>query len=279
MYAQPIITGITGDPVGTRTLGHVIPGPITSGSGGANQTWDYSSIVYNPFSYYMKSVEYASLSPAMKASFPTGNIANEYYLGTTLAATLVLRLEASDLLYLGLNSTVFPIADTQLVFPHKYLETHAGFTYDAYGTLKTPFGTYTNVVRLRETVGADYKFDYWQFSPSYKLLMEYSVNISTQAISGQTFFNTISTTGVNEEFNPKNSIHIYPNPTTGIVNIDLNGNKDFTVQVFNLLGEEVLRKHMTNFSNEMDLSTQPKGIYFVKSFDGTKMYHQEFVLQ
>ncbi len=275
-WAQPIITGISGVPTGTKTLGYVIPGAITAGAAGANQSWDYSSIVYNPYTYYMKSVDYASLSSTMKAAFPTGNIANEYYVGTTLTATMVFRLEASDLLYLGLNTTVFPAADTQLVFPHNYLETHAGFTYDAYGTLKTPFGTYTNVVRLRETVGTKYKYDYWQFTPAYKLLMEYSVEISTLAISGQTFFNTVTTTGINEELNSINQIDIYPNPTSGIVKIDYQNNKNMTVKIFNSTGEEI---NLQQTGNEIDFSNAPKGIYFIRINDGTKNYSKKIFIQ
>lgn len=280
-WAQPIITEINGAPLGTRTFGHIIPGIITEGTAGANQTWDYSDIPYDAYSYYFKSIDFSTLSPDIQALFPTGNLANEVYFGTTLVATQVFQLESTDFLYLGLNSTVFPVPDTQLVFPFPYQETHAGFTYDAYGTMITPFGTFSNVVRLKETVGSRHKFDYWQFEPLYILLMEYYVDTITQEVSEKAFYNTEDLTYVNEN-ERNNGLEIFPNPVVENLNIktSITGNK--SIEIYDLSGRKLISQNITlqkNATYTMDVAFLKKGVYLVKIAEGEHINAQKFVVQ
>ena len=277
--AQPVITGITSPPLGTKTLGYLIPGAITEGTDGENQTWDYSTIPYDPSTYYFKSVDYATLSPTMQANFPTGNLGNEVYFGVSLVATQVFQLEPTFLSYLGLNTTVFPVPDTQLVFPHSYLETHAGFTYDAYGTLITPFGTFTNTVRLREIDGSNFKYDYWQFSPVYRAIMEYLVDSTTQVISGQTFFNNENPAAVNE-LEKNSGVELSPNPTVDNIIITTSFSGNSTVEIYDVQGKKLSSQNIlvqTNAPFKMDVSYLEQGIYFVKIYNDEKIYTQKIV--
>jgi hypothetical protein len=259
-WAQPVITGIGSLPLNAKSIGYIIPGTITHGSTGANQVWDYSTIPYNPASFYLKNVDFAGLSPSIQSAYPSGNLANEYYIGASLAATLVFQLESTDLLYLGVNTTPFASPDTQLVFPHSYLETKAGFTYDSYGTLSTPFGTFNNVVRLRETTGSNYKYDYWQFSPYYRIILEYKADTTSGAISGQTFYDLELPTGINNVSKTRDRQTVHPNPSSGVFHIDMENTKEATLKVFNILGETVVQKQ---YMKELDLTDYPKLIYFL----------------
>lgn len=264
-WAQPIITTITGAPYGTKTIGYPIPGTITEATAGANQIWDYSSIPYDATTFYFKNVDYATLSPTLQATFPTGNAASELYFGGSLAMTQVFQLEANDYLYLGFNTTVFPVADTQLVFPHNYLETHAGFTYDAYGTLTTPFGTYTNVVRLREVSGANFKYDFWQFSSDYKLLMEYLVDSVTQVMSAQYFFDTELPTQVNE-LEANINLEIFPNPVVDNLMINPSFTGNTTVEIFDMQGKRIMNSTILlekENAFKMNLPKMVSGLYFI----------------
>lgn len=277
IWAQPVITGISA-PIGTKTFGYVIPGPITQASAGANQTWDYSSIPYNAYSYYFKSIDYATLSPTMKANFPTGTVGNEVYFGNSLAITQVFQLTSTNYSYLGYDNTVFAVPDIQLTFPHSYLETKAGFTYDAYGTLKTPFGTYANTVRLKEIDGPDYKYDFWQFSPEYKLLLEYKVNITTNAISGQTFYttefplNVIDSKSVSE-------VKLFPNPNNGKFTISCYDGSINTIEIYNMIGVKVYTSSIIKEQNEIDLSNFSKGVYLVNTKGDKKMEAIKIIVQ
>lgn len=275
-FAQPVITGVTATPFGTRTYGHPVTGTVIPGTAGANQTWDYSTLSYDPTTYNFKNVDFAGLSSAYQTAYPTANVASELYFGGSLAATIVFELEANDLLYLGMNTTPFPTPDTQLVFPHSYLETKAGFTYDAYGTLSTPFGTFLDVVRLREVASGSYKYDYWQFTPVYKLIMEYKVDTVTMAITEPTFFDVQTPTGIQNNGNEMSLATIYPNPSSGIFHVESANMKNPSLKVFNYLGELILEEKLTS---EIDLSNSSKGVYFIQINDETKSYSQKIIVE
>jgi Secretion system C-terminal sorting domain len=67
------------------------------------------------------------------------------------------------------------------------------------------------------------------------------------------------------------SISIYPNPTTGAINIDVQGNSDQTPTIFTLydLSGKVLQQQVIQ-SNQLvlDLSSYTKGIYILKIQSG-----------
>ena len=69
------------------------------------------------------------------------------------------------------------------------------------------------------------------------------------------------TTDLNES--TLNNINIYPNPTENAVTIEANGLRQ--VRVFNVMGQEV--KCLTTLEDNVtiDLSTQPKGCYFIET--------------
>ena len=57
-------------------------------------------------------------------------------------------------------------------------------------------------------------------------------------------------------------LNIYPNPSNGIVNIDLSGNGDFNVQVNDILGKVVSQQNI-NSSTILNLEDLNKGVYFI----------------
>jgi hypothetical protein len=274
--AQPVITGVISGGIGTRTYGHPITGTVVPGTSGANQTWNYSALSYDPAAYSFKEVDFSGLSSAYQTAYPTANVANELYFGGSLAATLVFQLESTDLLYLGMNTTPFSTPDTQLVFPHSYLETKAGFTYDAYGTLSTPFGTFSDVVRLREVSSGSFKYDYWQFSPIYRLVMEYKVNTVTMAVTEPYFFDVQTPTGIQNNLTEMSPVIIYPNPSSGIFRVGSSSLKNPSLKVFNYLGELVLEEKL---KDNIDLSNSAKGVYFIQINDGAETYSKRIIVE
>lgn len=65
-----------------------------------------------------------------------------------------------------------------------------------------------------------------------------------------------------EEMRESNNILLYPNPTSGIVNLNLDLKKDFTIEIYNSLGAKVLQENI--ISNCVDLSQLPEGIYYYR---------------
>lgn len=65
-----------------------------------------------------------------------------------------------------------------------------------------------------------------------------------------------------EELVENNNILLYPNPTSGIANLNLDFEKDFTIEIFNSLGAKVFQENI--ISNNIDLSLLPEGIYYYR---------------
>lgn len=67
----------------------------------------------------------------------------------------------------------------------------------------------------------------------------------------------------------KNSVQLYPNPTSGIVNIDISGQSaQVDLEIWNYQGQ--LEDHIVinNGSNQINLSHLPKGLYILKMSSG-----------
>ncbi len=63
----------------------------------------------------------------------------------------------------------------------------------------------------------------------------------------------------------KNGFAIYPNPTTGLVTISQPANSPHShLTILNLSGQETLHKIITGTSTQVDFSSLPSGIYFVR---------------
>jgi hypothetical protein len=75
---------------------------------------------------------------------------------------------------------------------------------------------------------------------------------------------------------------IYPNPSKGIFNLDMSFNEqqDVTVSVFDMMGNKVFDQNLKNVSaeiNQIDLSNQPDGIYFITAQSKDKRIARKIV--
>ena len=81
------------------------------------------------------------------------------------------------------------------------------------------------------------------------------------------------------ELNNQESISVFPNPSSG--NFTINpGNKtaETEIYIYDLLGNCILNKSINN-NLEIDLSFQPKGIYFMEIVSGRKRQVKKLILQ
>ncbi len=100
-------------------------------------------------------------------------------------------------------------------------------------------------------------------STTYKVRAWASNSFGT-AYGNEITLNTLVGVGIKEN-NIDNSISLYPNPTNGKIQISNTKNKVQEVGVYNMLGERIYSSSTTQYSSfEIDLSTQPNGIYFVE---------------
>jgi len=72
----------------------------------------------------------------------------------------------------------------------------------------------------------------------------------------------VGSIGISE--NDQTNISIYPNPSSGIFNIDVKGfDTQLQFVVLNSQGQEILTSDLSS-SSQIDLTSQPRGVYFVK---------------
>jgi hypothetical protein len=89
-------------------------------------------------------------------------------------------------------------------------------------------------------------------------------------------------TGVNEILRDNNEIEIFPNPTSGVFTIQSNfvSNEFLFIEVYDILGKKVHDSVENRHSNYIvDISQQPKGIYFVKCYKGDKCITRKIIVQ
>ena len=87
------------------------------------------------------------------------------------------------------------------------------------------------------------------------------------------------TTGINENTQiTSNTYHIYPNPVSGILNIDLSQNNDNkAIEIVDVTGQIMAMEQTYGAKYAIDLSNYPKGIYFVRIMDLNMVYTEKVV--
>ncbi|MEA3317392.1 MAG: T9SS type A sorting domain-containing protein [Bacteroidota bacterium] len=87
---------------------------------------------------------------------------------------------------------------------------------------------------------------------------------------------TLNSTGINDMFSSKNIC--YPNPTTGIINFDVNYELK-SLSVYNVVGELIMRNDDID-NNKIDLSNIPKGMYIINLVNmDNESYSEKFILR
>lgn len=91
-------------------------------------------------------------------------------------------------------------------------------------------------------------------------------------------FNVVAGTGIPRESNFPEKFNIYPNPTNGIFTVAAETATPFQIILYNILGKEVFRSEsLRNF--EIDLSSQPKGIYLLKIISDTSFQCKKVIYE
>ncbi len=273
MMAQPILTSAAAPAMGTKTHGHVVTGNLTHSAAGAAQTWNFGSIAHDPSSFYFVEVPFSGLSQQIKDTFPKGNNASELIQAGAKVATIVGRLESAFQATLGLAYTAsfqkYAKADTFLILPMNYLDAFDKRKYDAYGTLTTPFGTYTNVIRIQEDVALSaspankFRYLYFQASPVYRLLMEYKVEKTTSALDGKYFYNLEFASSGIDDMSLENDLLINPNPFTNEIITKVVNENQSEIILYDITGKEIMRSK----ENKLNTSNLDAGVYWLHAAD------------
>lgn len=88
---------------------------------------------------------------------------------------------------------------------------------------------------------------------------------------------TMNATGIGTQ--TLNGLSVYPNPSNGVFNIEINNlDENITYSVVNSQGQEVYEGQLLE-TQEVDLSTQPKGIYFIKFMNDQVLRIEKLVIK
>ena len=113
------------------------------------------------------------------------------------------------------------------------------------------------------------------------------LGLSTQSNGTPTWYYITKAPMVRMNFEaPPNSVNenssifnIYPNPTNGIISIDLSQMLNCSIVVNNVLGQTVYTSTVTDLRNTIDLSSLEKGLYTVELRDNELLYSEKIILE
>ena len=90
-----------------------------------------------------------------------------------------------------------------------------------------------------------------------------NISIVTQSVSLCT---------VIEDYSNNNQIVVYPNPSIGVLNIDLEyANSQTTINIYNTLGELVLSETLVSLKNQIKINELSNGIYVIKIIEDNRV--------
>jgi len=311
--AQPTITSNVLPLKGDTILMSLDSTIVSPGVSGANVSWDFSTSIKQDI--FIERVYLDPVNTPYAAMFPnaklcrTDGIGSVYsYWDNSNATKSVYYGFVEKNIYdqnfntLPLNYYKFPITFGQSFIDSLSAVTNPGalvgkgkynFIADAWGSLKLPNKTVPNVLRTKSLI---YIGDSNPPVNSYSLTIEYAwyqafkkeplLVISTVTIDHVlnkklVIFDNTSKVGVNETKSIEN-INFYPNPASDLLYLELNDlslNEDIELFIFDIQGKE--QKHLTiinsDISNSIDISSLPKGMYFVNVIVGVKNFTSKII--
>ena len=279
IVAQPVLNASDINPL--NIIGNNFSATSTTlgvGSAGANQTWDFSSLVLtaqgNSNTNSVLTAPFASSFPAANFFLSNGS-ANDSFIYYHLTSNILEINGASTDSQVIINFSnpqtvfVFPLLFNTIVNDTYQVPGNPAapvtINYNAYGTVVTAFGTFTDVIRLKRINDGDTSYSWFKVNP-YVPIIDARLSNTGNLINYSIFQNTNLSTTQNEV----KQFAVYPNPTSGninIKNIDFS-NKSMFVKVYNMLGNQIINNYkLETESANIDLSNYSSGLYFIEIAD------------
>jgi hypothetical protein len=285
--AQPVLNAAD---FGTELSGigySATPSSLSQGNDGPDQVWDFSGLTLTQNS---TTTTIAVASAPLSANFPSANYCWKITNNTSISGYTFFSLSNSSFESLGLSvlGQTNKYTDTSIMykFPYTYgtviNDTYKGITdispksfttvYDAYGTLITPLGTYTNVIRQKKTEGTTVNYIWIQTNPFFILMEKTITNGTSSSIS---VFKNTSALGVNQ-IEPKKAMAVFPNPTHAELNLQLPDQQTLDrVAITDITGKIVLTQCQD--LNQINVSDLANGMYFIEAHSGNEKFLTKFI--
>ncbi len=311
--AQPTITNNVLPVIGDTVLMSFDSTLIAPGVSGANVTWDFTTTLHQDF--FFQRIYLNPLNTAYSATFPNAKLcrtdgigsAYSYWDNTNSTKSVCYGfVETNNYTQhynnLPINYYKFPISygntytdsvsavtnPGNLVGPGKYT-----FSADAWGTIKLPNKTVSNVLRTKSVLyigdssagvnsySLTTEYSWYQASKKEPLLVISSVIINHAMYKKYVLYDITSSNGI-AEAEPTAKFEIMPNPSKDLITINVESLKlkdAFDVSIYDILGKKVFAKAINNKENtvEIDVRFLTKGVYILKLTDGKQSHQHKFI--
>jgi hypothetical protein len=290
--AQPVLNAAD---VETGFFGSIYIGDtsgFSEGNAGENQVWDFSGLTLTPVNVTVSTVPvtttpFANQIPTSNYcwkiinSIDPNNISTNYQFHS-LSNTSFEKIGSTE------NSDVIKYTDSEILFQFPYTynkvindtykidgnQDSGSFTtvYDAYGTLKTPFATHTNIIRQKRTEGPNIRYDWFQTNP-FSNLME--IGLRDGVIESIIIFKNTPGLGLNQ-MEAKKSMAVFPNPTHAELNLQLPEQQTLDrIAITDVTGKIVMNQD--NNLKQINVSNLANGLYFIEAHSGKEKFLTKFI--
>ena len=292
-FAQPTINSSDFNNFNiSYTIKNAVSATLNEGASGAGVTWNFSSLVLSydpqagvetvmqvpngPFSSSFSSANYVFKSSSTAADN------EDFYTYFNKTATILEELGGSTASFVD-YSYINPY--TLLVFPFTYgtISTDTAqevgqsapisetITYDAYGTLITPFGTFNNVIRASRAQNDNYTDYIWYKTEPFAPILEVYPSFTGE----RNFIFYEPSTLATEIFNHANN-YIFPNPANNVLNV-VTDNFSLINQIIitDLTGKKILQQ--SGNLNSINIESLASGIYIAQIVTNKDMFTQKFI--
>ena len=160
-----------------------------------------------------------------------------------------------------------------------------------HGSINIPFGITQGITRMRIQA----KGGYWASDPCETYIWgeveDYTVFISSLRLAGENANETVKEpdnamgTAIGPTADADGQalvVNAFPNPSNGVFQIEVAGGAEeyFAYKVISLTGQVVSEgEGIYGAAARIDLSEQPKGVYFARVFSGTRVVSRKLILQ
>ncbi|MBK8614403.1 MAG: T9SS type A sorting domain-containing protein [Flavobacteriales bacterium] len=305
LNAQTLNDGTTSMQPGQSFLVHYAP-YIAPGSAGASQTWNLAALTTDSTALVSYAVPgstayYASFSTSTAAQ-DLGNGDYAYFKGNSSGLELMGVATGGDLI-------IYQNSERMLQYPCSYLSqwvdafsadyTLAGIDFsrsgsvsgnaDGYGSITMPFGTVSNVLRVKTTEvfsdvtpfgNIDYNYINYNFykpgvhTPIVTISDLTTTFLGTPTQSQSAVWLDATQVGVQEALRNTIGVEVYPNPADQLVSVvfSADGSEGLTMEVVDLTGKEVFRSSLGTRApgiqkEVIDISALAAGLYNVRITD------------
>jgi uncharacterized repeat protein (TIGR03803 family) len=160
------------------------------------------------------------------------------------------------------------------------------FEFDYYESGSRPFGSLTqssngNFYGMTYEGGTEEKGVIFEFAPGSET---YTKKLDLDDDHGiepfyTTFIEISSPVGISDVFPDEPKFNIYPNPTSGILNIEMNiGSKEMEIVIFDVKGQIVFSQISSKLITSINTNKIEYGIYFLKIIsEGNTVHQMKFV--